>query len=488
MGDVREHDRNHLVGKRSFSSITSDQQYAMKPSTSPATTGDTRKRVREALPDCQAPKLISNLLPEGHKSEGICEDCAKLDLQGLVQKATQLGQYGPLSRSTRDWCDLHVADAGYRYRTPKETSCNLCRMLMASRVDLKEGVLLDDSRGDEIRATSFLRRYSLERNSEIREENKYICLIEGSLGIPYVTLSYVWGDVQAPDGNACNMNGKKLQPENLTAVIKDSITVTRALGYRFLWVDKFCIDQDNPDERHRQIQQMNAIYQNSDLTIIAAAGKDENYGLSGVGFNMRSPQLTAKAQDKLHIKTKSKTYEYLRNGIFGRIQQKEFGKLVLDKLSTRDTFYQYLSNVYAYSSRNLRYDEDALKAFQGLIQHFSNRKESLGNIWGLAYPRSNTQERESYLIQALSWSHAKARSKLRRRQNFPTWTWVGWDGPVWFPFPISQNSTFQSRVKDLRFESPEGNIIGLWDLRRSWKIFVLENLGALFPDFSILRQ
>jgi hypothetical protein len=50
----------------------------------------------------------------------------------------------------------------------------------------------------------------------------------------YVALSYVWGEA----GNMLLQETSKL-PTKLPATIEDSITATRRLGYRYLWVDKY---------------------------------------------------------------------------------------------------------------------------------------------------------------------------------------------------------------------------------------------------------
>jgi hypothetical protein len=72
-------------------------------------------------------------------------------------------------------------------------------------------------------------------------------------------------------------------PEKIAATIRDAITVTKQLGYRFLWVDEYGIDQLDETYRTAQINVMDQVYQGADLTIVAAAGEDKSYGLSGVG-------------------------------------------------------------------------------------------------------------------------------------------------------------------------------------------------------------
>lgn len=103
----------------------------------------------------------------------------------------------------------------------------------------------------------------------------------------FVALSYVWGSAR----QACEVfrtdGGHQALPEPLPAVVQDSTQVTKALGFRHLWIDTFYIDQDDPSDKHLQIRQMDRIYRNAELTIIAAAGHDESYGLPGVGIQAR---------------------------------------------------------------------------------------------------------------------------------------------------------------------------------------------------------
>ncbi|PHH89267.1 hypothetical protein CDD83_6386 [Cordyceps sp. RAO-2017] len=89
----------------------------------------------------------------------------------------------------------------------------------------------------------------------------------------YVALSYVWGP----------------NTQTWPQTIRDAVVVTRKLGYEYLWVDRLCIDQSDPDEKMRLIARMDDIYQGADFTIINAAG-DAGTGLPGVQDAPRSGQ------------------------------------------------------------------------------------------------------------------------------------------------------------------------------------------------------
>jgi hypothetical protein len=92
----------------------------------------------------------------------------------------------------------------------------------------------------------------------------------------YFALSYVWGSIKV------NTSSEAL-PEALPRTIEDAIVVTMRLGGLYLWIDAFCIPQDDQGEKAAQIQLMDQIYNNASLTIIAGEGVDSNAGLTGVG-------------------------------------------------------------------------------------------------------------------------------------------------------------------------------------------------------------
>lgn len=113
---------------------------------------------------------------------------------------------------------------------------------------------------------------------------------EQSKAPEYVTLSYVWG--QAPyEGPVIRQQQLSLlHPLPLT--ISDTIQVVQRLGYRYLWVDRYCIPQDDLPAKQIQIQNMGRIFSRSVVTIIAAAGEGPEYGLPGVSERRRAEQLT----------------------------------------------------------------------------------------------------------------------------------------------------------------------------------------------------
>lgn len=70
--------------------------------------------------------------------------------------------------------------------------------------------------------------------------------------------------------------------------MEDAIHVTKALDIRYLWVDRYCIDQTNEEEKHHTICNMDVIYEGAFITIIAASGDGPDAGLPGVEQTPRS--------------------------------------------------------------------------------------------------------------------------------------------------------------------------------------------------------
>ncbi|EQB55148.1 hypothetical protein CGLO_04948 [Colletotrichum gloeosporioides Cg-14] len=96
---------------------------------------------------------------------------------------------------------------------------------------------------------------------------KVCCAIPG---YQYIALSYVWG-------NTHSQNPK----EDFPPVVQDAMSVTKALGCQYLWVDRYCIDQSS-SHRISMTQQMDRVYGNAFVTIIAASANSSQDGLPGM--------------------------------------------------------------------------------------------------------------------------------------------------------------------------------------------------------------
>lgn len=96
----------------------------------------------------------------------------------------------------------------------------------------------------------------------------------------YVALSYCWGGEQPM--KLLSTNRAKYEDcvllAELPKTLQDAVECTRALGYRYLWVDALCIMQDVQSEKLKEIGNMASIYRNAAVTIIAAVARSVNEG------------------------------------------------------------------------------------------------------------------------------------------------------------------------------------------------------------------
>jgi hypothetical protein len=87
----------------------------------------------------------------------------------------------------------------------------------------------------------------------------------------YTALSYCWGGPQQASTTTATIQGNicGLPMDTLPQSIQDAIKVTRKLRFRYLWIDAFCIIQNDASDKSMEITKMGAIYKNASLTIAA---------------------------------------------------------------------------------------------------------------------------------------------------------------------------------------------------------------------------
>jgi hypothetical protein len=94
-------------------------------------------------------------------------------------------------------------------------------------------------------------------------------IVPAPKGCVYAALSYMWGPTASA---ALTTEFQCRLPAQAPATIEDALLCTRAIGLRYLWVNRYCIDQTDPSTKHSLIQRMDQIYCDASLTIINASG------------------------------------------------------------------------------------------------------------------------------------------------------------------------------------------------------------------------
>jgi len=287
----------------------------------------------------------------------------------------------------------------------------------------------------------------------------------------YSALSYVWGTSRSDD-DRCVHNEL---PTTLPRTIEDALKVSKSLGLRYIWIDRYCIDQDNTVEKQIQIQQMDLIYENAYVTIIAAAGTDPSFGLPGVGATPRTPHASAwiggrclvatlpdprtliKASKWMHrawtyqesffstrriVFTEQQVYYECRTGFaFESVDKSSdyragiFGD---QKGLEKHSPWKICSHLTDFCGRELSVSSDAIRAFQGVFHSFRRMNFPVHEYLGIPIIPSRPKGWTKYtnllkcshseaFAAGLSWCNTASGTRL---SMFPTWSWAGWTVPI----------------------------------------------------------
>ncbi|KAH7139241.1 heterokaryon incompatibility protein-domain-containing protein [Dendryphion nanum] len=285
-----------------------------------------------------------------------------------------------------------------------------------------------------------------------RKRNKSICglrmidctsraIVDAPRECRYAALSYLWGKSNV--ASAPSIAG--YLPTPAPQVIEDAIAVLRELGLSYLWVDRYCIDQNNPDTKHAQLQSMDEIYKMAEVTIIDAVGDSPDFGLCGVSKLPRSPSIQIEMGDcrlywipdvKQEVRdspwsargwtfqegllsrrrlvfTKTHTYFQcmtmalsssiplaLSNGVSDTALPitgvTNIAHVFTEIGSGRDSLHMHMTN---YCTRHLSFPSDALNAFLGIVHAFQEHESPVYNFWGIMMGKdvvSTARSRDTY--------------------------------------------------------------------------------------------
>jgi hypothetical protein len=90
---------------------------------------------------------------------------------------------------------------------------------------------------------------------------------------PYITLSHMWGDHQPLKLLKNNISDfqKTITWASLPKTFQEAVLFARSLDIFYIWIDSLCIIQDSVEDWREQSGKMASIYENSYLTLAAAA-------------------------------------------------------------------------------------------------------------------------------------------------------------------------------------------------------------------------
>jgi hypothetical protein len=98
----------------------------------------------------------------------------------------------------------------------------------------------------------------------------------------YATLSHCWGRSKPPSTTKANLSSRLLSmPLTLMPkTFRDALNIVRLLGYRYIWIDSYCIVQDDDADWQRECASMAAVYSNCVFTLAAPFANDCHAGFS----------------------------------------------------------------------------------------------------------------------------------------------------------------------------------------------------------------
>ncbi len=320
-------------------------------------------------------------------------------------------------------------------------------------------------------------------------------VVERSIEIRFLALSYVWGGRQKFQSTKANQHLLKqqgsLRDAELPQTIQDAIDLVREIGEHYLWVDSLCIVQDDDDHKMIQIRSMDQIYNNAVAIIVCATGENADAGLVGFrAFSRKWTQYTAAIQGLIvanyaeHTDSLEEMYDskwrsrawtfqeemlatrqltFTSNEVRFESVEGEFSEQFHDpqpevphfkqgdetdtgdrrrsqlerRFSSGPAFENYASLISDYSAREMSHSTDGLNAVTGVLTYLEPRFPG-GFIFGLPC---------AYLNTALIWEPfgpvKRRRHPTSRAPIFPSWSWAGWECKVWY------NTAQESRAKGI---------------------------------------
>lgn len=321
----------------------------------------------------------------------------------------------------------------------------------------------------------------------------------------YVCLSYIWGK-RGPDVSE-DLIGKAAHQQipfsfdKAPRTIQDAVRVVRGIGRRYLWVDRYCINQGLHIEKTQMIQNMDQIYENAEATIVALHGDDDTAGLPGVSNVHRTQQPQVKIRDGSFISsfppistligssrwaTRGWTYQearlsrrclfFTQHQVYFACREASRSETVHDDI-TMSWISRLLNSSHLDSSllgsaphvpqgllldrlmftqRNLTYASDVLDAFRGVLA-----RASWLSIWGITF---------------WSYNHPQIDVDVSMALGLMWTTKPQWSIPAHTPASNSQDSQ----------DSSDGNLAPKYSRRAGFPTWSWTSLiGEIYPLRSV---
>lgn len=316
----------------------------------------------------------------------------------------------------------------------------------------------------------------------------------------YITLSYVWGQgsnsVRFDALETDNTAGLSIPTSKIPRTIRDAMELVKNIGWRYLWVDRYCIPHTDASRRAEAILNMNQIYAGAVVTIVALHGRTAEAGLPGVTGTPRQGNQIVAVGSNILISTLSPLTSIIRKStwstrgwtfqearlsrrclflsqqqVYFSCQVGTFSEAVpgqsscspvarhLNSSGLDPSMFSPGSNIsfsglfldrLSYTQRALTYQNDGLDAFRGILRTYP-----FVTFWGIpvSYKGGALDPRVCFTM-GLLWARRSLATfeahmpsnhtgSYARRPGFPTWSWAGVVGEI-FQFATNEPCTYRA--------------------------------------------
>ena len=289
----------------------------------------------------------------------------------------------------------------------------------------------------------------------------------------YVCLSHCWGKlgtVAKTTTSTLDRYKQGIPWHELPLTFQEAISFTFRLGFRYLWIDSLCIQQDSIEDWRIEGSKMAQIYSGAHVTLAAAAAEcsssgcfrqipqrpstacsylnsdgselevhirprieghawiDESLPLLRRGWTLQECLLSRRlinfTDEELVWGCRTKTAcecTSLDDFYFSRNMRSPQRFTELFQTSAEGKPYLWYHIVKAYSNLHLSFEKDVFPALQGISKQMHQYKKSkyMAGLW------------ESSIIPDLLWYIKRPKEVTRPQQwRAPSWSWASVIGPV----------------------------------------------------------
>ena len=342
-------------------------------------------------------------------------------------------------------------------------------------------------------------------------------LCAASASTKYAALSYVWGN----ETRQTKALDSSVLPLDLPLLIRDAMLTTKALGMKYIWVDRYCLSESGQSLKHEQIRKMDLIYGRAQITLIALVD-GPSCGFPGVSTGRSTSQPFLRVGDRNIIGTmcppgfsirESKWWTRAwtlqeavlsRRRLYFTHEQAYFECRLMNHCETIEfqptpeelsigihgpwgDFITHMDPklsmkslntlLKTYFDRDMTYRADAINGFLGILQRYTQAEIPIRHYFGLPFRVSQKSNSPGAANEATSQPDAISRwfafaltfsvRYATRRLEFPSWSWAGWCG--YDISPYNEASSYPPYIdtddSDARIwiERQEGNIQNLRD-------------------------